>query len=223
MTIALMAKRHLLFIFSAFICLLATGQENDSTRLVRKIIPSIYIDYGKLVTIASNFETKYEGGLEFVIMEKLSIIAEAGSATLSPEGAYANGTYESNGWYYRIGGGFTKMLTAKNRIGLSFRYAESSFEEDGRIYIESPTNAQADYIQSINRSNLKANWVEMVFSSDQQILKNSDIFSVGLNIRLRMLLDYTRQESIDVYAIPGYGRSFDKTIPAANLFFKVNF
>lgn len=218
-----MAKRHLLFIFSSLICLLATGQGNDSTVSVRKLIPSIYIDYGKLVTLASNFETKYEGGLEFILIEKLSIIAEAGSATLSPEGAYSNGTYESNGWYYRIGAGYTKMLTAKNRIGLSFRYAESSFEENGRIYIESPTNAQADYVQTIDRSDLQANWVEMVFSSDQQILKNSDIFSVGLNIRLRMLLDYSRQEGIDVYAIPGYGRSFDKTIPAANFFFKVNF
>lgn len=217
-----MAKQRLLFIFSLILSAscLAQTEEADSVVYTRTITPSIYLDYGKLFTIPANLETKYEGGLELLYKEKFPLIVEVGQATLSPEGAYSNGTYESQGVYYRIGAGYYSQFKVKNKIGLTVRYASSTFSEDGRISIESPSGLQGTFIQSIERKDLKATWYEVVLYSDQKL---SELFSIGLNLRLRILADYDQQAPVDVYSIPGYGRSFDKTIPAANFFLKVSF
>lgn len=218
-----MAKHRLLFIFSLVIlsgfCL---AQTDDADTLVykRTLTPSLYLDYGKLLTIPVDFETKYEGGLELLFMERFPLIVEVGQATLTPEGAYSNGTYESEGIYYRIGTGYYSQFLPKNKIGLTLRYAASTFTETGRIFIESPSGSQDDFIQNIKREDLKASWYEIVVYSDRKL---SELFSIGLNLRLRILESYDEQEGVDVYSIPGYGRSFDKTIPAANFFLKVSF
>lgn len=213
-------KRRLLFIFSLALSFYCMSQEQDTAaiEIKRTVAPSLYLDYGKLFTIPFNFETKYEGGLELLFMEKFPLIAEVGQATLSPEGAYSNGTYESEGYYYRIGTGYYSQFLTKSKIGLTFRYASATFSEDGRIFIESPTGTQNNFVQNIVREDLKATWYEVVLYSDQRL---SDLFTIGVNIRLRYLADYDDQSPVDVYAIPGYGRAFDKTIPAVNFFLKV--
>lgn len=217
-----MAKHRLLFIFSLITwisCFAQTG-EADSIVVRRTVAPSLYLDYGKLLTIATNFETKYEGGIELLFWEKFPLILEAGQAILNPEGAYSNGIYESEGFYYRIGAGYYSQFLVKNKIGISFRYASARFSEDGRIFINSPSGAQDDFIQNILREDLKATWYEVVVYSDQKL---TDLFTLGVNLRLRLLAEYDEQSPVDVYSIPGYGRSFDKTIPAVNFFLKVTF
>ncbi|MEQ8627786.1 DUF6048 family protein [Ekhidna sp.] len=217
-----MVKQRLLFIFSLLLSAYCFAQTDEADSIVyrRTLTPSIYLDYGKLLTIPTNFETKYEGGIELLFIEKFPLIIEAGQATLTPEGAYSNGTYESEGFYYRIGAGYVSQFIPKNKIGISFRYASSTFNENGRIFIESPSGAQDDFVQSIKREDLTATWYELVVYSDRQI---NDLFSIGLNLRLRVLSSYDEQAPIDVYAIPGYGRSFEDSVPAANFFLKVSF
>lgn len=219
-----MAKQALLFIFSLIVTISCFSQEQeveaDTVVYKRIITPSLYLDYGKLLTIPTSIETKYEGGLELLFLEKFPLILEVGQATLTPEGAYSNGTYESTGYYYRIGTGFYSQFFTKSKIGLTVRYASSTFSEDGRIFIESPSGVQDTFIQNIVREDLKATWYEVVLYTDQKL---TDLFTIGLNIRLRILADYDEQSPVDVYSIPGYGRSFDKTIPAANFFLKVTF
>ena len=217
-----MVRRSLLFIFSIVLATHGWAQTNeqDSVVSVRTLIPSILIDYGKILTIPSEIETKYEGGLELLFFEKFPLIVELGQATLSPEGAYSNGVYESEGFYYRIGAGYYSQFKPTNKIGISFRYAVSNFSESGRIFIDSPSGVQENFVQTIDRRDLTANWFEMVVYSDQKL---ADLFSIGINIRLRVLQNYDEQTPLDVYAIPGYGRSFENTVPAANLFFKVSF
>lgn len=197
----------------------------DTTIAVRKraIQPSFYLDYGKLLTLPTAFESKYEGGAALLIASRIAIIAEAGKATLTPEGAYANGVYKSEGTYYRIGVGYEAPKDPQHSIGISMRYGQSSFRESGTVFLESPSGSQIKSQLTIDRENLSANWWEVVVYTDQKLFKKSDILWIGLNVRLRILKKYDRQEEVDVYAIPGYGRSFDKTIPAANLFLKLKF
>jgi len=198
--------------------------EKDSSFInARLFTPSIYIDYGKLLTIPTDFETKYEGGIELLIKERFQLIGEIGMATITPEGAYSNGTYESDGMYYRVGLGFIGRRDAKSNIGISARYASSTFDETGRIFIESASGVQENFVLNINRTGLTAQWWELMVYTDQRLLKESDLLWLGLNLRLRVLYEYDEQEAVDVYAIPGYGRTFDKTIPAANFFIKVKF
>ena len=201
----------------------STQQSNEDTVSVQRKFLSIepYIDVSKLLTIPAQFETKYEGGLALRFSERFSIYGEVGSATTSPEQAYTNGSYESTGTYYRIGFGYVGKFDAEHDIGISFRYGASTFDEEGRIFINSPSGGQGDLVRVISREGLTAEWWEVVLYSDKKLLEQSNLLWFGLNIRLRILGSYTMQEAPDVYAIPGYGRSFDKTIPAANLFLKV--
>ena len=215
-------KHHLFFIFNLLSAILGYAQgETDSLITSRRFIaPSLYLDYGKLLTILTKVETKYEGGVELLILEKFPMIIEVGRAVLSPEGVYSNGIYESQGMYYRIGTGYTGQFKPKNKIGLTVRYAVSTFDENEKIFIKSISGAQGDFIQVINQTGLSAQWWEVVLYSDKQL---SNLFSIGLNLRLRILHSYDKQEYLDVYAIPGYGRTFDSTIPAVNFFLKVTF
>ncbi len=219
-----MVRQYLLFIFSLIFAFAVQSQEVQNDSVIVSSTPfiksAVYVDYGKLFTIPSSFETKYEGGLELTFYGKLPIILEVGQASLSPEGAFSNGTYESKGLYYRVGLGYVGQFKSKIRMGISVRFAQSMFDENGRIFIESPSGAQETFIQNINRSDLTASWYEVVMYSDREL---SDLFSIGLNLRFRILADYDEQLPIDVYAIPGYGRAFDNTIPAANFFLKVTF
>lgn len=230
---ALMAKLRLFFIFSLLIPLLGMSQEDSTTTVParRAFIPSIYLDYGKLLTLPTNFESKVEVGAQILIAEKIPFIVEVGTATLTPESAYANGSYESSGNYFRVGTGIVSAIDAKNNIGLSFRYASSTFDESGEYTIESESGKQDDYNQIIDRKDLYATWYEAVLFSERKIIfKNSEgdernwnPLSFGFNFRLRILSSYDSFEPVDTYAIPGYGRSFDKVVPAMNLFLKVSF
>ncbi|MFK7951340.1 MAG: DUF6048 family protein [Ekhidna sp.] len=226
-----MAKLRLFYIFSLLIPFTGIAQEEDSLATRRMITPSIYIDYGKLLTLPSNFESKYEFGAEILIAEKFPVIVEFGNGQLTPKSAYANGTYTSSGNYFRVGAGIVTAIDAKNNIGLSFRYAVATFDEVGEYSIESESGKQDSYSQSINRKNLNATWYEAVIFSERKIIFrdkegeewNWNPLSFGFNFRMRVLATRDKFDPIDVYAIPGYGRSFDKVIPAMNLFLKVSF
>jgi hypothetical protein len=175
---------------------------------------SLMLDYGKLTTITSDFERKYELGAEMRI-KKYVMVAEYGGAKFTPESAFENGTYLSDGNYWRIGGGYVIYQDTKARVGISARYASSSFRDKGSYIIESPSELQPDIEEYYSRNNLTANWYEAVLFSDRQL---KSWVSFGFQFRLRFLLTYDKQpvETIDVYAIPGYGRSADQSVPAVN-------
>jgi len=187
---------------------------------VRTLIPSIYIDYGKLFALPIDTETKYEGGIEFLIREKVPIIFEVGMATLNPNKAYANGTYEAEGIYYRVGTGIYSQWKPKNKLGLTFKYGVSSFDETAILDTENTINIPRTLTASYQRTDISASWLEFAVYTDRTINK---FLAIGMNLRFRYLLDYDLQTPDDVYAIPGYGRSFDQSIPAVNLFLKVSF
>ncbi|MEM9339152.1 MAG: DUF6048 family protein [Bacteroidota bacterium] len=234
-----MGKQLILFTFSLVFTFLVCAQEEeqpdepipeeatvdqpeeDSIQVSKRVLtPSIYIDYGKLLTIPSSQETKYEGGIELLFLEQFPLIIEAGMATLNPDQAFANGMYESTGMYYRVGTGYYSQFQPKNKLGVTLRYGTSTFDESSRINIISTSGVQDVAFPPIERESLTASWFEAVIYSDRKL---SDLFAIGLNLRLRVLIDYDEQSPVDVYAIPGYGRSFDNSIPAANLFLKVSF
>ncbi len=243
-----MGKQLLLFSFSLLVTLLALAQEEppterppqerspeeqpsqvessqeaveeDSVQFRRILIPALYIDYGKLLTIPSSQEAKYEGGVELLFLEKFPLIIEAGMSTLTPDQAFSNGLYESKGFYYRVGTGYYSQFQPKNKLGLTLRYGASTFDESSTITIVSTTGVQDPFTRTTSKTNLSASWFEAVIYSDRKL---NNLLAIGLQIRFRFLIDYDEQSPVDVYAIPGYGRSFDKSIPAANLFLKVSF
>ncbi len=200
--------------------------EVDSTTFSnskRLLTPSLLLDYGKLLTFPFKFETKYEGGIELLFIEHFPVVVEAGTAKLNPRSALENGKYESNGWYYRVGLGYLGSQDQEHNIGISFRYGVASFDESFRPFADTSSGSQSNLDQPIDRKNLNADWWEVVLYTDRKLFKNSDLLWLGFLVRFRMLRNYDKQEDVDVYAIPGYGRSFDKTIPTGNFFVKIQF
>ena len=193
------------------------GENPQDSILVKAIIPAFYFDYGKLFTMRSNFEKKYEGAFEVIIKDKWQVITEMGFSKLTPQSAFENGEYVSRGNYYRFGFGFVPHRDVGSRIGISMRYAHSSFSDKGNYLINSPSQLQPDTEENFHRINLSATWWEAVVYSD---LAMNDWLTVGFNFRVRFMKEYDQFEEIDVVSIPGYGRAQDKNVPAINLFLK---
>lgn len=190
---------------------------------------SLNLDYGKLGTTLIGLDEKYEAGLTMIFFNQYYLLGEYGMAKLEPENAFKNGRYLSEGSYYRVGGGFLKQLNAKSRLGLGVMYAASQFQDEGAIFISSPTGVQDDYNRAFERKNLSARWLEVMITSENRLVPNKEnpdawinqLFAVGFYLRARFLSTYDRFEPIDVYTIPGYGRTVNNPNLALNLYLKM--
>lgn len=173
------------------------------------------IDVLKLSSLATPFEQKYEVGTKVIFFEHVGIAFDYGYGKLEPERAIKNGNYTSEGTYFRAGLDYETKIDAKSSIYLGLRYGLSSFEDRGNYIITG--QIEEDLETSFARTNLSAVWFEVILGTEMRFFKD---FYAGTIFRLRILGSYDAFEPIDVYAIPGYGRSFDATIPAANIYIK---
>lgn len=207
--------------------------QSDTTEvepLPKKFLqPFVYVDYGKLLTVWTDFETKYEAGFGLLFFEHFELTGEWGRGELEPPGAYPNSDYKSTGNYFRVGFGHIWKFDLKNNIGLGARYGISNFEDQLTYRIEGSSGLSSPVIESLTREDLSARWWEIAIITDTKISLNKEnpesklnnLFRVGAQIRYRVLIDYDKLSPIDAYSIPGYGRTIDKSIPAFNLYIKV--
>ncbi|WP_162555750.1 DUF6048 family protein [Reichenbachiella versicolor] len=181
---------------------------------------SFIYDYGKLAGLFLKTEMKQEVGAQIEFWNRLVLVGEFGTAKLEPNGAYQNANYISEGWYYRAGIGYKYDMNPKNNFALTLRYGQSFYGDKGRVEIFSKSGIHDDYVEPFNRENNTAYWYEVVLSSEKKIWKG---LYTGFHMRLRVMGYYEQQQPLDVYSIPGYGRTFDNTIPAINLYLKYAF
>jgi hypothetical protein len=175
----------------------------------------ISLDVLKLSSLALPYELKLEGGAKVVLFNHLGLAYEHGYGKLEPERAIKNGTYTSEGTYFRAGADYIFALDPKNSLYLGIRYGQSQFDDRGTIEITG--QIEDDLNASFERTGLSADWYEVLLGTESEVLRR---FYVGAMLRLRILGSYDAFEPIDVYAIPGYGRTFDQTIPAGNIYVK---
>lgn len=240
-------RRLFYTVIFSFWALLTLAQESDSLAVVTdsvavEEIPTkkpvnlgFHVDYGKLVTLPFDFEYKAEGGVVLEILENIELVGEYGFWDKTSEQAIENGTYNATGSYYRAGLGFTfPFNTPGNRIGIGFRYANSQFDDKGTYTIDPTDNLSSEFTDSFERQNLSATWISGVLTSVGQLkLKKSvpesplnRMFRIGLQLRWRFLLENDRfgdpsnPEVIEVYTIPGYGRTLADTNMALNFFIR---
>lgn len=214
-------------ILMAIIVTPAFAQQADSVQVqgTKKRMPftssvAPYFDYGKAMMMWTSQETKYEFGVQVDFFNKLFLVTEFGYGELVPPDSYTNAGYTSSGNYYRFGVGYKIEKDQKFNFGISGRYARSSFSDQGTVEIISNTGIYDNFSQDFQRSDLSATWYEVVFHSEQRIWKG---LYLGMIMRLRIMDKYDKQAPLDVYSIPGYGRTFDKTVPALNLYVKYAF
>ena len=183
----------------------------------RTLSPSIVLDFGKILTLPIDFETKFEVGVELLIKETIIFIVETGYAKLENKQAFANGDYSSEGTYVKYGLGYYSQPYPDNKLGLSLRYVTSSFDEDRVTTLVSSSDTQPNFVTNVTKNALSASWTEAVLYTDQTL---TSLITIGLDIRLRFLIAYDAFHPIDIYAIPGYGPVVNKSLPALRLFLK---
>jgi len=234
-------KKYIFFIISCFwasFCLAQETEVADTTlsNNTRQIFSgfSFSLDVGKLaIGQIANFEDKLAFSGHLLFFGSLQISGEYGRGTINPNDAFENVAYEVDGNYNRFGLDYVKTIKTNNVLAIGFRYGSANFSDRGTIFIPSNSNLSSDFQDTFGRPNQEANWWEFIVSSETKFYKKqlkedsnllqkfaSNIF-IGINYRLRFNLKYEVQEDlIDIYTIPGYGRTFDRSTPAINLFIK---
>ncbi len=209
--------RELLFICSAL--LISTGvfaqQDSVETEPPR---PRLYVllDYGKIATLPTSFESKYEGGLGIRITRNIFLVGHVGHARLVPNNAIENGTYTSQGLYYRVGFDHYFNIDQKNTLSVGARYGMSTFDEELSYLITS--DLFEDINETVTRTGITAQWAELSIGSEAHLGEGP--FYIGGYFSLRVLVSRDEFDPTDTYTIPGYGRTFDKTIPSLQLYLK---
>jgi len=190
----------------------------------------LYLDYGKVLTLLTKFESKYEGGINLRFYGRFVLAGEFGYAVLNPLKAYDNAlSYTITGNYFRAGIDYYINLDKKNALYGGLRYGSSHFSDEGEFLLES--DFWEDYGESFGSDNLNADWFEIIFGSETRMNIGKSVkeenprggLFLGWKARLRILWHFENREEPRVYAIPGYGRTFDKSIPALNLYIKYRF
>lgn len=183
----------------------------------------IAFDYLKLHTLLLDESEKWEGAVNLLVLDKVSLIGEYGIAELTPEEAYKNAEYKSEGNYYRIGFDYHMTVVPNNFLMLGLRYARSSFNENINYEIGNPLFENE--LGELIREDLSATWYEFVLTSEKKVKKIRkkdipDFLSIGFKFRLKSLQVYDDFPDYEVKNIPGYGRTNAKLNPEFNLYLK---
>ena len=232
-------KASIFFIISLFLTFTVLGQEEidslESFKVPVKTFSGISLtaDIGKLgMAQLVDYEDKRAFTAHMEFFGKFQISAEYGQATISPVEAFKNVAYRVEGDYMRFGADYVIQLKTKNFLSFGVRRSMGSYSDFGTITIVSDSDLSADYQRSFARNDLSADWWEVVISTETKLTndftgkemntlqKLLDNFYFGLHYRLRFALNYDPQQGIDTYTIPGYGRTFDNSVPVVSLYLR---
>lgn len=184
------------------------------------------IDYGKLLLLWTNFESKYEVGINLRFKERIVLVTEYGQMTLDPLKAYDNTLYYTvKGSYGRIGFDYYTSYDLDNFYFIGVRYGRSMFEDEGLFILDS--EYWEDYQEGFGSKDIDASWGELVLGTETFLkigAKKKENpktrFLLGWNASFRFLFDFQNREELPIYSIPGFGRTFNKVVPALNFYVK---
>ena len=184
------------------------------------------LDYGKLLTLWTSFESKYEAGINLRFYERIVLAGEFGYAELNPLKAYDNALYYTvRGSYARAGLDYYTSYDAKSFYYAGVRYGLSMFEDEGKFLIDS--DYWEDYEEGFGSKDITASWFEVLVGTETYLKLRQKEGSgpkskllLGWKFRLRFLMDFENREDPRIYSIPGYGRTFDDIVPVLNFYIK---
>ncbi len=173
------------------------------------------IDYLKLVSFALDTENKAEAGLGLILGRGFGINTEMGYGEKTPENHFENADYKVSGYYGRVGFSYHLEYNPGTNFFIGAKFGLSHYQDEATYTIESPL--WDNFTGTIERSGLQGKWVEIAGGSESRYKGN---FFLGFTFRFRALIDHDNFSPLEVFAIPGYGRTMDKTLPALNLHIK---
>ncbi len=215
-------KRYLPYIFSVLALtasLQTLAQEQDTSKIVVSSGPQLFVDYGKLLTLASDFESKFEFGVAYQFQNRLQPNFQYGIATIEPDAAIENGTYKAQGSYWRVGLNYIIPLDNLHSLFIGAKYAQSKFDDSGTYMIESEFWPLLE--GEFDRKDHEADWFEFILGSEKKM--KGDHLILGGQTGVRFINTKPTEEFIDIYSIPGYGFITDQSSPFINLYVKYQF
>ena len=199
------------------------GYAQDSLAVKQNnIAMNISVDIGKIGESLLNKQTKWELGVSVLLSQKYQLVAEYGFGSLKPNSVINNGGYTSEGNYYRAGFEYLFTVSPKRYLSLGVMYAHADFNDSGSVKIISDLWDDVD--RTFARSDLSANWLEIILNTEAPIFKVEQGFLAnfywGVRFRVRILTSDISQPDFDIFAIPGFGKTYSNVVPAANLYIK---
>jgi len=184
------------------------------------------IDYGKLLLLWTEFESKYEVGINVRFYERIVLATEIGNATLNPLKAYDNALYyQIEGIYGRIGLDYYMAYDPSNFYYAGLRYGMSIFSDEGVFLIDS--EFWPDYQDGFGSEDVPASWIELIIGTETYLKvgkmakeTGKSRWLLGWNGRIKILTAFENREEPRIYSIPGYGRTFNNYAVALNFYIK---
>lgn len=176
----------------------------------------VYIDYGKIATLVSDFEQKLEVGIGYQFSNRLQPNFQYGIGKVEPGNAIDNGEYLSEGTYWRAGINYMVPLDNINSLFLGVKYGQSQFDDSGSYEITS--ELWETFTQDFSRSGFTADWFSIILGSEKKLMNGQ--FIIGGQTGVRILNERDKADFIDIYTIPGYGLTSDKGSVFLNLYVK---
>ena len=138
------------------------GQDSLSVE-TNKIAIDIYADYGKGIESLMQKQTKWEFGLGLVLKDKYNLVGEYGYGSLNPESVINNGSYNSEGSYYRAGFEYIIKISPKRYLSTGLMFANSSFTDN--VSVEIVSDLWGDLNETYQREGLTASWAEIILNT----------------------------------------------------------
>lgn len=196
-------------------------EETDSVQISASRIKTtgigIYFDYLHLIGQLITDHEKYEGGINIIIFKKFSLVGEGGIANLRPETAIKNGSYLSEGIFWKVGLDYILNYNPEkeSRIYLGVRYAQSNYSDEGKYEVAS--HLWPSFHEEFKRENFETSWYEVTFGTEGRLFNG---LYTGWLIRYKMAATIPDYELYPIYSIPGYGSGSSKSNIGFNFYLK---
>lgn len=178
----------------------------------------VNFDYLNLYTYALDNRQRLEAGAGIMIKDRFYLNGSYGESYYASDRAYRNGDMISEGSFMRFGIDYKVNITPKAYLMLGAKYGMADFSSELHFEVFNPLFE--DLSSSVKANNLSAQWYEIILTSEQEFFAN---VWLGWNVRAKRIISYTdfkEEDIINVYQIPGFGRTLGNWTGEINLLIK---
>ncbi len=166
---------------------------------------AIGIDLAPFIThLFTNERFGVEANARYTLNRKWQAVAELGYENVEIDEEKIS--YSSNGSFMRLGFDYNlfKVEEVGNNdnilLGLRYGVAFQDHECPGFTIKE---DYWGDYQAALGSSTVDSHWAELVFGLRSEVLKN---IYMGWSVRVRTVISVGKDDVLEPYSIPGYGR-----------------
>jgi hypothetical protein len=177
----------------------------------------VQFDYGKLITSALPFESKFEAGLFARFKGRVQWSVDYGRAMILPNETPAGTEYLASGDYLKSGLAWLMYIDPVNKILIGGNYGRSTFRDRVSFFDDHPMMER--YPLGLSREGLSADWAEFYIGSEGPFREN---LFIGFRFHYRMLVNFDQvpAEDFRIRLVPGYGATQGNSVIGLNFYLR---